>query len=153
MNNLSTLLNLTNGSINLANNIYSYTERNKEINNTNLLEKIDEDINLLLIPKEEIEEMKNKYPNKVPIIIMKAKASKLETLAKQKYFVDRDIIVQQFKYAIQKKLNLKAHQALFLFNDFYLIDLNITIGALYNLKKNNNDILYLQYCEENAFGK
>lgn len=153
MNNLNTLLNLTNGSINLANNIYSYTERNKEINHTNLLEKIDEDINLLLIPKEEIEEMKKKNPNKVPIIVMKAKASKLETLAKQKYFVDRDIIVQQFKYAIQKKLNLKAHQALFLFNDFYLIDLNITIGALYNLKKNNNDILYLQYCEENAFGK
>ena len=62
------------------------------------------------------------------------------------------MMLSEFKYVIQRKLNLRFQEALFLFIDFELVNNTMKIGELYNSRKSEDNVLYLKYCEENVFG-
>ena len=62
----------------------------------------------------EIEKLKNKYPDKVPIIVKKCKGSSLDTINKSKFLVPEYMTVAQFNFIIRKRLQLKPEVALFL---------------------------------------
>ena len=144
-------ISLLNGGVQLTQNAYktvkalSYFDENNYNSDSNKLKNIEFSQKQLKIALE-------KYPNKVPIIIQKSSSSKLNDLTKNKFLIDKNIKVYEFKYIIQRRINLKYLQAFFLFHDFWLVDNNQTIGELYHKKKDQNGILYLKYCEENAFG-
>lgn len=143
-------ISLLNGGVQLTQNAYqtvkalSYFDENN-CNNSNKLKNVEFSQKQLNIALE-------KYPNKVPIIIQKSNSSKLIELDKNKFLIDKNIKVYEFKYIIQRRIKLKYLQAFFLFNDFWLVDNNQTIGELYEKSKNQDGVLYLKYCEENAFG-
>ena len=100
-----------------------------------------------------LEILRNKYNNeKIPIIINKASCSKLNELSKNKYIVDKTLLMMQFKNTIVSKLKLDSTQTIFIYYDNYILDLNKTCGEQHNKFKNDDYILYLTYCEENVFG-
>ena len=50
--------------------------------------------------------IKNKYPDRIPIIVEKYKGSTLPDIDKCKYLVPKDMNLGQFVYIIRKGLNL-----------------------------------------------
>ena len=160
MDVLSTSLSVINGTVSLTKNAISFVNKiqtndvfNTPESNKETIEKTHERISSIKIPEKQLQMLKERYPDKVPIIVQKSCSSRLNELPKNKYIIERNLPVASFKYIIQQKLNLGYHQALFLFNEFYIIQNNITIGELYDKKKSEDTVLYLTYCEENAFGE
>jgi GABA(A) receptor-associated protein len=149
MDLLNTTLSLVNGAVSLS---HTTTNLVSKIPNQFITESSNINFDKITITPKQLMIMKNKYPNKVPIVIQKSKSSKLIDLPKNKYLIDRELPVSQFKYLIQKKLNIGIYQALFIFNEFYIVNSACSVGDVYDKCKSTDEILYLSYCEENAFG-
>ena len=60
-------------------------------------------------------QIKEQYPNHIPIILKKHTSSKLKSIKKNKLFIKNNITFGQVNYIIRKKLKLDSSKALFLF--------------------------------------
>ena len=65
--------------------------------------------------KSEAERIRQKYPDRVPVICEKADRSDIPDIDKKKYLVPADLTVGQFHYVIRKRIKLAPEKALFLF--------------------------------------
>ena len=66
--------------------------------------------------KMESTRIKNKYPERVPVICEKSNnGSNIPDLDKSKYLVPCDLSVGQFIYVIRKRIKLSSEQAIFIF--------------------------------------
>ena len=103
--------------------------------------------------KEESEKIKNKYPNRYPIIVNKSKTSKLEDIDKSKFLAPGDLTMGQFQYVVRKRITLKEEESLFLFiNDKTLINGSENLAKIYDEYKDEDGFLYITYSGENTFG-
>lgn len=105
--------------------------------------------------KEESEKIKQKYEDKIPVIVEKHKGCTLEDIDKQKFLIPFDMTVAQFIYVIRKRISLTDKEALFIFVDKTLPMTSQTIRSLYESYKDREDFdgfLYITYCNENTFG-
>jgi GABA(A) receptor-associated protein len=64
--------------------------------------------------KQESQKIREKYPDRVPVICEKDPKSKMKSIDKTKYLVPNDLTVSQFSYIIRKRLELDKSSALFL---------------------------------------
>ena len=64
--------------------------------------------------KQESQKIREKYPDRVPVICEKDPKSKMKNIDKTKYLVPNDLTVSQFYYIIRKRLELDKSSALFL---------------------------------------
>ena len=92
-----------------------------------------------------------KYPNRIPVIV-ECKDDILPHLDKSKYLVPRDITVGQFVYVIRKRIELKPEQAIFLFINNTLPPTASTLEEQYNLHRDEDGFLYIEYRGESTFG-
>jgi GABA(A) receptor-associated protein len=112
--------------------------------------------------KEQISEslrIINKFPNRIPVIVESNDFSLNKILNKNKFLVPYDTTVSYFLVIIRKQMNLDSSTALFLFCDNILISGGEYIHKIYNnykqknnIKKNDNQFLYIQISKENTFG-
>ena len=65
--------------------------------------------------REESLKIRDKYPDRVPVIIEKSPKARIEDLRKNKYLVPFDLLVGQFYFLIRKNINLKSEEAMFFF--------------------------------------
>tara|TARA_B110001450_G_C17645684_1_gene491126 strand:+ start:1744 stop:2106 length:363 start_codon:yes stop_codon:yes gene_type:complete len=96
-----------------------------------------------------------KYPDKIPIIVEKAKGSTLDNIDKHKFLVPHDMTVGQFIYILRKRIELSETEALYIFVDKTLPMTSQLVAKIYEDYKTKNDFdgfLYIQYCNENTFG-
>uniref|UniRef100_A0A3B4BCD2 Uncharacterized protein n=1 Tax=Periophthalmus magnuspinnatus TaxID=409849 RepID=A0A3B4BCD2_9GOBI len=61
--------------------------------------------------------IRNKYPDRVPVIVEKVCGSQIVDIDKRKYLVPSDITVAQFMWIIRKRIQLPSEKAIFLFVD------------------------------------
>lgn len=101
---------------------------------------------------EESSKMRNKYPDRIPVICQKTPQSTLSALYKSKYLVPKDLTSSQFLFVIRKRLQLTSDKALFIFIEGTLPSSALTFEELYTAYKNNDGFLYVSYAEENVFG-
>lgn len=111
----------------------------------------------LLIQKE-MEIVKYKYPDHIPIIVI-SKNKELK-LSKMKYLLGADLTVAQFQMIIRKKLEnkLNSTEALYLLvrhkNNGILLQGSIIISDIYNTYTDQDiPMLFIEVCKENTFGK
>jgi len=103
--------------------------------------------------KEEAERLKNKYPNKVPIIVEKSDRSNISDVDKTRYLVPEDITVGQFMYILRKGIKLTAEMSMFLFIDNQFIPATgKTLKEIYRDHADKDNFLYITYTGENTFG-
>lgn len=104
--------------------------------------------------KASIQKLKEKYPGRVPIFVMKSKHDKiLPDINSNKFIVPEDITVSDFMQVVRKRIELGHETSMFLFiNEKVLPCTSESIGKLYNSYKNNEDVLEIYYCGENTFG-
>lgn len=106
--------------------------------------------------KEESKRIKDKYPDKVPIILEKSEKSTLPMLDKQKFLLQRDLTIGQFIYIIRQKINLSSKEAIFIFIDSShgksIPTISKTLGETYDKYSDMDGFLYLSYNAEETFG-
>ena len=102
--------------------------------------------------KAESTRIMTKYPDKLPIIVEKAKNSDIEEIDKTKYLVPEDLTMGQFVYVIRKRLKLTQEKAIFLFVNQILPPTAALVRQIYEDNKKDDGFLYITYSGENAFG-
>ena len=93
-----------------------------------------------------------KYPDRIPVIVNKCNKSKLNTLKKNKFLVEKDMKYMNFIFTIRNNIDLDKSQSLFTLVNNTLINGNQTMGEIYNDHKNEDGFLYVVYTSENTFG-
>lgn len=103
---------------------------------------------------EESSRIRNKYPDRIPIICEKAinANQSIIDIDKKKYLVPYDLTCGQFAYVIRKRLRLPAEQAIYLFVGGVIPSSSALINVVYNDYKEEDGFLYISYNGENTFG-
>jgi GABA(A) receptor-associated protein len=106
-----------------------------------------------MIIKKEIEIIKEKYPNYIPIVV-RTKGKNDYKLTKRKFLVSGDITVGQFYTILRKKMHfLKASEALFVFVNNAIPPSSLLLSSLYASEKDiETQMLFVTICRENTFG-
>ena len=101
----------------------------------------------------EFKKIKQKYPERIPVIIEPNwESKKLKVIDKSKYLVENDLTVAQLLFVIRKRVELEPQEAIYLFfnNKFY--PTSELIKNIYNTEKDEDGFLYVKYIMENTFG-
>jgi len=95
-----------------------------------------------------------KYPDRIPLICEKGKdvSSKFLEIDKNKYLVPNDLTVGHFVYVIRKRLQLPPEKAIFLFIRGIMPSSSSLLYHLYDIYKDEDGFLYVNYTFENTFG-
>lgn len=103
--------------------------------------------------KEESSRILLKYENRIPLIVLKDKNSKLPDIDRYKFLAPHDITLGQFMYVVRKRIKIDDTESLFFFvNDNVLVNTSQTMIAIYDSHKDEDGFLYFTYCSENVFG-
>ncbi|SPO39574.1 probable Autophagy-related protein 8 [Pseudozyma flocculosa] len=101
--------------------------------------------------KAEAERIRQKYPDRIPVICEKADRTDIPTIDKKKYLVPSDLTVGQFVYVIRKRIKLAPEKAIFIFVDEVLPATAALMSAIYEEHKDEDGFLYVSYSGENTF--
>ena len=103
--------------------------------------------------KEEGERIRQKYPDKIPIIVEKSDRSTIAEIDKQKYLIPKELTVGQFMYILRKSIKLTAEQSMFLFiNNTEIPPTSKKLEDIYKEYVDKDNFLYITYTGENTFG-
>ena len=111
-------------------------------------------MNDLQLREGELERIRSRHPDKVPIFITKSTYAKdsLPEMRKRKFLVPIQYTMGELLLVIRKWLLLKPDQAIFIFIGEELPMVGSTIGELYARHKGNDGVIRLTYASENTFG-
>ncbi|XP_061345482.1 autophagy-related protein 8C-like isoform X1 [Gastrolobium bilobum] len=96
--------------------------------------------------------IREKYPDRIPVIVEKAERSDISDIDKKKYLVPADLTVGQFVYVVRKRVKLSAEKAIFVFVNNTLPPTAALMSAIYEENKDDDGFLYMTYSGENTFG-
>ena len=103
--------------------------------------------------KRDILAIFKKYPDRIPVCVVKSPNSRIQDLDKEKFLVPKDITVGEFLYVIRKRIKLEPQQAIFIFFNDTLVNTGTTMQEVYNEHHDKDDeMLYATYSSENTFG-
>ncbi|EJT98548.1 light chain 3 [Dacryopinax primogenitus] len=102
--------------------------------------------------KAEAERIRQKYPDRIPVICEKEDRSDVPTIDKKKYLVPSDLTVGQFVYVIRKRIKLAPEKAIFIFVNDMNPATSQLMSAVYEEHKDEDNFLYVTYSGENTFG-
>ncbi|MED6133723.1 Autophagy- protein 8f [Stylosanthes scabra] len=85
--------------------------------------------------RAEAARIREKYPDRIPVIVEKAERSDIPSIDKKK-----------------KRIKLSAEKAIFIFVDNVLPPTGAIMSAIYDEKKDEDGFLYVTYSGENTFG-
>lgn len=100
----------------------------------------------------ESKRIREKYPERIPVIVEKKPDNDIPTIDKIKYLVPADLTVGQFVYVIRKRIKLKPEKALFIHVGNRLIETSRLMSSVYEELKEDCGFLYTVYSGENTFG-
>jgi GABA(A) receptor-associated protein len=102
----------------------------------------------------ELDYIKQKYPDKVPVFVTKANINDndIPNLPKNKFLVSRSLTVGNFIYIIRRNIKLPPEKAMFLFVGNTLPTTSSTINEIYGLYKGEDGTLRMTYTSESTFG-
>ena len=100
----------------------------------------------------ESKKIMNRYPERIPIIVEKAKGCRLANISKNKYLAPKDMTMSQFIFMVRKRIKLEPSEAMFLMVNHSLVNGSALIGQIYTDHKESDGFLYMIYTSENTFG-
>jgi GABA(A) receptor-associated protein len=103
--------------------------------------------------KSEAEKIRNKYPDRIPVVVERVPNSQIPEIDKRKFLVPNDISVAQFMWIIRKRIQLPSEKAIFLFVNKTIPQSSSTMGQIYTNFKDEDGFLYIAYSGENTFGQ
>ena len=100
----------------------------------------------------EAAKVRERHPDRLPIICEKVQGSSISDLSKNKFLAPADLTVGQFMLVLRKRVELEPEQAVFLFIGDVIPANTAHINELYAKHKDEDGFLYLTYSGENSFG-
>jgi GABA(A) receptor-associated protein len=97
--------------------------------------------------------IREKYPDRIPIICEKINRTDIPEIDKEKYLVPNDLTIGQFMYVIRKRIKLPAEAAIYLFVGGSIPPTSSLISDVYESFKDSDGFLYVTYSKENTFGR
>ena len=97
--------------------------------------------------------IREKYPDRIPVICERDDRSDIPDIDKKKYLVPSDLTVGQFICVIRKRIKLAPEKALFVFIDDMLPPTASLMATIYEQKKSDDGFLYVKYASESTFGE
>ena len=101
---------------------------------------------------QESKTIKEKYPDRIPIIVQKHYSCELPEVDKCKYLVPKDMTMGQFLFVIRKRIKLDPSKALFIMVDDSMVTGSHNISIIYDDNHDEDGFLYVTYTTENTFG-
>ena len=95
--------------------------------------------------------IRNKYPDKIPVICEKNNKN-TPNIDKNKYLIPLDLSLGQFMNVIRKRIKLNSSIALYIFIDGNIPSNTQLLSVLYDDYKDKDGFLYMIYDIENTFG-
>ncbi|KAG4098327.1 autophagy 8 [Neocallimastix lanati (nom. inval.)] len=102
--------------------------------------------------KNKVKKLREKYKDKIPCIVEKAKSSKIPDIECNKILIDHSKTVGQLMCTIRKKIKLPSEDAIFLFINGILPPVANTMSTIYEKYKDEDGFLYVTYSGETTFG-
>lgn len=98
--------------------------------------------------------IRNKHPDRIPIICQKAKYANREcpTIDKIKYLIPIDLTIGQFIWVIRNRLKLPQNKALFMFIDGVIPPVSKLMTRIDKDHRDKDGFVYMYYNMENTFG-
>ncbi|AEC05958.1 Autophagy protein Atg8 ubiquitin-like [Arabidopsis thaliana x Arabidopsis arenosa] len=96
--------------------------------------------------------IREKYPDRIPVIVERAEKSDVPDIDRKKYLVPADLTVGQFVYVVRKRIKLSPEKAIFIFVKNILPPTAAIMSAIYEEHKDEDGFLYMSYSGENTFG-
>lgn len=100
----------------------------------------------------ETKKIREKYPDRVPVMVSRAKGSSLNDIDKKKYLVPLDMTVGQFISLIRQRIKISPDKAIFIFINNILPPTSALMINIYNEMKHGDGFLYVCYNGESVFG-
>ncbi|XP_024026680.1 autophagy-related protein 8C isoform X2 [Morus notabilis] len=101
----------------------------------------------------EAHRIREKYPDRIPVIVERAEKSDVPDIVKKKYLVPADLTLGQFVYVVRKRINLSPEKAIFIFVKNILPPTAALMSAIDEDNKDEDGFLYMTYSGENTFGQ
>ena len=110
--------------------------------------------NIVDFPHRVIESkrIREKYPDRYPIIVCKGNNCSLPDIDKHKFLVPCDLTMGQFITVIRKRIKLRNDQAIFIFINNVLPPIAASLTNIYEEHKRDDGFLYISYNGESTFG-
>lgn len=103
--------------------------------------------------KDESTRLKNKFPDKIPVILEKTETSLLPNINKQKFLMQKDVTIGQFLYIIRSSINLDSSEAIFLIINGNIVPAtSSTIGEVHTNHGDKDGFLYVHYSAQQTYG-
>lgn len=102
--------------------------------------------------RQESKNIKDKYPDRIPIIVQKHHGCEIPEIDKCKYLVPKDMTMGQFLFVIRKRIKLESSKALFIMTNDNLVTCSHHISTVYEENHDIDGFLYITYTTENTFG-
>lgn len=100
-----------------------------------------------------MEKLKERYPNKVPVIIQRdCLCRDVPELHKKRVFVSKTMLVSHLLYYVRRQLQMPAHRSIYLYVNESLPMLTQTVGMLHQEEAEDDGILYVFFATEHVFG-
>lgn len=96
--------------------------------------------------------LRERHPDRIPIICEVAEHSQLPHLDKVKYLVPCDVTFSQFVHVIRRRLKLDPNVALFAFVEKVSPPLGAQLSELYLKHRDADGFLYVTCCDEKPYG-
>jgi len=98
--------------------------------------------------------VKEKYPDKIPMIIERyAREKNLPTLEQTKFLIPAEFTMCDLVRCIRRRMNLHPNQSFFfLVNDRALVSNSATVSDVYEREKDDDGFLYVVYASQEMFG-
>lgn len=96
--------------------------------------------------------VKQKYPDRVPVIVERADNTDVPDIDKSKFLIPVDLTVGQFVYVIRKRIKLTEDQALFIFVNNTLPSSQSLMSTVFTEHGEDDGFLYFRYSGESTFG-
>mmetsp|Transcript_21920 Transcript_21920/g.38816 ORF Transcript_21920/g.38816 Transcript_21920/m.38816 type:complete len:142 (+) Transcript_21920:230-655(+) len=102
--------------------------------------------------EQEAKRIREKYPDRIPVICEREPRSDMPEIDKKKYLVPQDLTVGQFVYVIRKRVKVESEKAIYIFINNVLPPTAALMSSIYEQRRDKDGFLYIVYSGENTFG-